>query len=142
MNVKLSDALKNSNARSTQDLGCYFTEGSLAPDPSEGYVRIYPNPLNHRKYLIVNQNDIVGDLYKFTDEELLQANMLGHDRYRVAIKHGSIMHRITVETLTAGSSRATSQPRDTLCVEDACTFEVDCRSPCTRCNADFKCDHD
>lgn len=135
MGVKLAEVLKQAKAPLTSDHEVQFVEGFITPDVTEGFTRIYPDVTNRSRYIVLRNDDVGGDLHKFSDVELAHSGFVGQERYRVPIRLGAIVHIVTVSSFRAGMGRGL-----TTC-GDGCTFNVDCSgsAACTKCSADFKC---
>lgn len=100
MDVKLSDALATAIPAKHGDIEVTILEGEIGQDPDEAYFRVYPGKDRYR-FFIVKKTDIVGNLYKFSDPEMVHLGFVGQMRYRVKIKFGSVYQSVTVKIHTA-----------------------------------------
>ena len=86
--------------------GNFHLSGHLEPDTDPNFVRLYRDAMNKRSYFLIKKEDIEGDIYRWTDQELSQAGFLGQARYRISVKYGTVISSVRVKFLRVGDTIA------------------------------------
>lgn len=108
----LAQAANVDNGASRDDV--YQMTGGLAADTDANAFRFFHDPTNPRSYLVINKDDVVGDVYPLTDLERAQNKFVNANVYRIGIAHGTRVKSISLTIETIGetiSAETTATPK-------------------------------
>src|SRR5260370_22081866 len=94
-----------------QDHAVLYLHGAVEADHDAAYFRLYRDPENRRSYLLVKKADVAGDLNEWTAEEARQAGLVGAKVYRVPLKFGAELQKVSVAIHNLEIGRASCRER-------------------------------
>lgn len=103
--MDLQSALRSPRKLAGTDQNTFYLNGSLE-EHSEDEIRVYPDEWNKRFFYIVKKQDLLGDVYKWTDSEMSFAGFVGQDRYRIALVFGSTIQSVEITIERIGETLA------------------------------------
>jgi hypothetical protein len=95
--MKLEGILSDKKAAVAMQPRLFTISGAIAPDADASKFRLYPNPDNKRMYLLVNREDVVGEVQEWSPEEMANSGVVGVRLYKLWIEMGSLVELIQVE---------------------------------------------
>jgi len=121
----------------------YYMTGGISTDPDGTAFRFYRDPENARSYLLIQKQDVIGDVHALTDLERAQKGFVRDNVFRIAVKHGATVKCIVTtiakigETLSAGAPKAPQASGNCIhasdCPHHCCTYASDGECYCDTC---------
>ena len=108
--MNIAEALKRGTDALNENSQVIYLNGSVTKDPQEGFFRLFPEPGNYRSYFVLNAQDVAGDIYEWSTEERVRANLIGTSMLRVPIRLGTTIQSVEInlekvgETIEGGTS--------------------------------------
>ena len=113
-------------------------EGDIQPDHESEFFRLYPNPNRKNIYYLILKSE-ASDIYKWTTEELSANGLVGQSRYRINLRHGTLVHLVSITQHRVGEGKkATQKVGSRVQASDDCT----CLGPDSGCSPDAPCADD
>lgn len=101
--MKIKDVLQNATHNDDLHSISYF-RGRIAADTTSECFRIYPMPYDDNAYFLVNREDVVGDIYELTKEELSGSGFAGVRVYKVPLKLGTKVAYVKIQPHRVGET--------------------------------------
>lgn len=127
--MQLNDVLSaKANGSATHKV--LFINGSIEKDESDDHFRVYRDGNNRMAYLVVAKDDVVGDLYRWSDPEIATAGFIGQERFRITVKAGADIEVIKIETHRLGETLAGDDAQSGPRVLGVCRHTGGCSTGC------------
>jgi len=94
--MKLEEVLQSKPQATHTDVHLYSMNGVIKLDHDNEYIRVYANPVNNSVYFLVKKMDVIGDVYKWSNEELVQIGFVGEEMHRIRLKSGTKVQSIKI----------------------------------------------
>lgn len=100
-------------------------------DATSGLFRLYTIPDNRRTYWLIREEDVVGDVHVWTDDELAKHGHIGIKVFKLAVKAGAHIQIVSSRGERLGETiAANSTPQRASRRADNCEFTTGCTTGC------------
>lgn len=120
-------------------------EGAVASEDSGARLRIYADPRQNSKYMLINATDIVGEIVPLDKQYIDSIGMTGFQLFRITVRHGAQAQSVMITNVKLGEtvrppqaavakSAAMGRCEATWgCTSGCCTYASDGQCYCDRC---------
>ena len=112
--MKLNEVLSKQTVFSPAAAATYSADGDIQPDGDPDLFRLYTNPPDRGTYHLIKRAD-APEVYPYTPEEIVRAGIIDSAMYRVQLKYGAVVQRVSISTFMVGMG-ARSRKADVACV--------------------------
>lgn len=106
----LDEVLSKQTVSSPGAASTYYVSGEIQPDGDPEYFRLYTDPSDHATYHLLRRAD-APEVYPLTREEMVHAGVVGSAMYRLRLKYGTVVQRVSISTSTLGIGEQRRTPR-------------------------------
>jgi hypothetical protein len=127
-----------------------YLHGAIEPDQDPSQFRLYSSPSNKRSFFLMRTNDVVGEVYEWTPDEVAHHGFAGHKMYTLPIKYGCVIQSVAIRNITIGlpisscNCDSTHKTKEQTKVHSlgGCNYDSNCASlyPDAPCNDNGVCD--
>lgn len=127
--MHLSDIL-DAKANGSISHRVMFINGAIERDESEQHFRLYRDGGIRTTYLLIAQEDVVGELYKWSDAELATVGFIGQERFRIGVKAGATVEVVMIESHRLGETLAGDEAQSGPRLLGVCRNTSGCSTGC------------
>lgn len=108
--MRLDEVLSKQTVLSSAAAAAFSVSGEIQPDSDPEFFRLYTTPADRATYHLIRRSD-APEVYRYTPEETIHAGVAGTTIYRVQLRYGTVVQRVSISTSTVGISEARRKPK-------------------------------